>query len=83
MNKIKEVTLSKTVKLPIEGVQFSNKQVSVTITYEANNFDVSKATDELNQMLTIVKEQDPEWLRDRNLFDEKYRKGGENEQKKQ
>ena len=78
MNQKTEITLSKTVKLPIEGVQFSNKQVSVTITYEANDFDVTKATDELNQMLTIVKETDPVWLRDRASYDEKYRKGGEN-----
>lgn len=71
-NKKKEITISKTVKLPIAGVQFSNKQVSVTIVYEANDFDVNKATDELNQMLTIVEEVDPEWIANKEAV-KKYR----------
>lgn len=62
---IKKYIVSKIYKLPIEGIQFSNKQIGLTIEYEpvgAEEFDINEANDEVNQMLTIVKEQDPSWL---------------------
>lgn len=62
MNKRKEITISKTIKVPIPGVQFSNKQVEVGVVYEAEGFDIVKAVDEINQMLTIAKESDPSWI---------------------
>ena len=65
-SKLKEITLSKTVKVPVPGVAFSNQQVSVTHVYEIDEsteaFDTVKAGDNLNQDLTIVKENEPSWI---------------------
>jgi hypothetical protein len=62
MNKQTKITLSKTLKLPIEGVQYSNKQLSVTIDYDPQEFNMTEAMEEINQMLTIMKPDDPAWI---------------------
>lgn len=61
MENATKISLSKTLKLPIEGIAFSNKQIGVTIEYDAN-VDLDKAIDEINQILTILKEDDPQWI---------------------
>lgn len=64
--KVKEKTLSKTIKIPIPGIQYSNKQVSVTVVY-SGDVDINKATDEINRELTILKDNDPEWVRGKEV----------------
>lgn len=69
MNKMKKatkITLSKIIKLPIEGVSFSNKQIGVEIEYNPD-VDLNEAADEMNQILTILKEDDPQWIADKKI----------------
>lgn len=53
--KKKEITISKTIKTPIPGVQFSNQVFSATITYEGEQFDLLEAVKELNKVLSEVR----------------------------
>ena len=57
-----KITVSKTIKVPIEGINYSNKVVSATIEYEPKEFDIIKAVDEINQQLTILKNDDSSWI---------------------
>lgn len=76
MNKNK-ITLSKIVKLPIEGIQFSNQQFGVEIEYDGKDFDIEKAKDEMDGILNILKDPDQKWLRQTPLqFREEFGKGG-------
>ena len=57
-----KITLSKTIKVPIEGINYSNKVVSATIEYEPEGFNAIEAVDEINQQLTMLKNEDPGWI---------------------
>lgn len=57
-----KITLSKTIKVPIKGINYSNKVVSTTIEYDPKEFDALEAVDEINQQLTMLKEEDPGWI---------------------
>ena len=60
----KEITISKTIKTPIPGVQFSNQVYSATITYDGEGFDLDKAVKELDEVLKEVQDKDTdEWIR--------------------
>lgn len=59
---MKTITLSKTIKLPIPGITFSNKVVSVTIEYDEKDFKQKTAIDEINELLTQLKDKDPGWI---------------------
>jgi len=73
--KSSKIIISKTVKLPIEGINYSNRVVSVTIEYESEGFSMNMATDEINQYLTMLKDDDPDWIKkDRQLT---FKQGGE------
>jgi len=69
-----KITLSKTIKIPIPGVQFSNQVVSVTEEHEfaktPTDKDVVKLWGELNKRLEMGRDEDlgtqpeqTEWLR--------------------
>ncbi len=79
MNKNK-ITLSKIVKLPIEGIQFSNQQFGGEIEYDSKEFDVEKAKEEMDGMLNVLKDPDEKWIRQTPLqFRGEFGKGGKNE----
>ena len=61
-----KITLSKTLKLPIENVAFSNKQVGITIEYDGEGFDIAQGTDEINGWLETLLEDQPMWMRSGN-----------------
>jgi len=73
MNKSK-IVVSKTLKVPIQGISFSNKQPSITIEYEPQEFDIVKASDEINQWLNILLENDPSWMQDKYYDNSKSKK---------
>lgn len=58
-----KIILSKTLKLPIQGVNYSNRVVSATVEYEANGFTQDKAWDEINQLLEMGKDEDQSWIK--------------------
>lgn len=61
--KQKTVTLSKTIKLPVKDIQFSNRVVSATIEYEGE-VDNKKAWEEVNQLIQMGHEdEDADWIR--------------------
>ena len=57
-----KITLSKTIKVPIAGISFSNKVVEATIEYDVKEFNAIKAVEEINQLLTMLKNEDPQWV---------------------
>lgn len=61
-----KVILSKTLKLPIPDVAFSNKSVGITIEYDGEGFDISQGTDEINRWLETLLEDQPMWMRSGN-----------------
>ena len=61
-SKKTKITLTKIIKLPIEGIQYSNKQVDVSIEYDPQGFNLVEASDEINQILTRLREDDPDWI---------------------
>lgn len=60
--KSQKIVLSKTIKIPIPGVQYSNQVVSATIEYEGEGFSVNQAWDEINQLIRQGQDNDPSWL---------------------
>ena len=66
-----KIILSKTIKVPIEGINYSNKVVSATIEYEPKGFNTVEAVDEINQQLTILQEDDPSWISQPTTKEEK------------
>ena len=59
----KQTTVSKTIKLPVEGVQFSNKVVTVEFVYDGQP-TMEAVNDEINQWLGFLKDNDPSWLKE-------------------
>ena len=74
-----KIVLSKTIKLPIENISFSNQQVSVTIEYDPKDFDLLEAVDDLNQTLNILQENEPSWITQKKLPLEEKKEGEKNE----
>lgn len=68
--KKQTVTLSKTIKLPIPGIQYSNQSVFAEIVFEAKGFDKEKAWQELNELMWLgqreekEEKKDPNWIED-------------------
>ena len=58
----KRTTVSKTIKLPIEGIQFSNKVVMVEFVYDGQP-TMEAVNDEINQWLGFLKDNDPSWIK--------------------
>jgi len=65
--KKRTVTLSKTIKLPIPGVQFSNKVVTATVEFDGENFNMTEAWEEVNHLTKYGQDDDPAWIQ--NKFD--------------
>ena len=62
----KTITLSKTIKLPIEGIQYSNRVVSAEIEFEPAGFNKKKAWEEINQLIQIGQEgEDADWIKEK------------------
>lgn len=80
--KKSKITLSKIVKLPIEGIQFSNQQFGVEIEYEGEGFDIDEAKGEMDKVLEVIKDPDPKWLRQEPKQYRLDHKWGTNEAKK-
>ncbi len=63
--KTKTVTLSKTIKLPISGIPYSNRVVSATIEFEGK-VDHKKAWGEINQLITQGQSgEDADWIKEK------------------
>lgn len=65
-----KTTISKTIKLPIPGIQFSNKVIFLEKVFDGE-IDIIKENDKLNQELDILKERDPSFIHQLTLNNQK------------